>query len=146
MPSSVQEKSANYDRISSKNQLGMTNNSKKFTIVQFSMVYNQFIFIKNKLVLVNFTLQGIFQLFHTCNSCTHEAALFQNIYKFCTFLPKFSNIFPFFALFVALFLKNHMHTLTIQNRPCTLHSTKFFFFFVISFKICPKFELISTTL
>ena len=26
-------------------------------------------------------------------------ALFQNIFKFCTFLPKFSNILPFFALF-----------------------------------------------
>ena len=40
--------------------------------------------------------QGIFYLFHACHSRTHEAALFQNIFKFCTFLPKFSNIFcPF---------------------------------------------------
>ena len=30
---------------------------------------------------------------------THEAALFQNIFKFCIFLPKFSNILPFFVLF-----------------------------------------------
>ena len=60
-----------------------------------------------------FPLQGIFQLLHACNSHTHEAALFQNIFKFCTFLPKFSNILPF----LALLLKNHMHALTFQNSP-----------------------------
>ena len=31
-----------------------------------------------------------------CDSRTNEAALFQNILKFCTFLPKCSNILPFF--------------------------------------------------
>ena len=36
---------------------------------------------------------------------THEAALFQNIFKFCLFLPKFSNILPFFALSLPLFWK-----------------------------------------
>ena len=41
-------------------------------------------------------------------------ALFQNVFQFCIFLPKFSNILPFFALF----LKNRMHVLTFQNRPC----------------------------
>ena len=42
-------------------------------------------------------------------------ALFQNIFKFYTFLPKFSNILPFFALFkhfFALFLKNRTHAPT----------------------------------
>ena len=35
-------------------------------------------------------------LFHAWDSHTHEAALFQNIFKFCyTILPKFSNILPF---------------------------------------------------
>ena len=46
-------------------------------------------------------------------------ALSQNIFKFCTFLPKVSNILPFLALFqhcFALFLKNHMHALTFSNR------------------------------
>ena len=50
-------------------------------------------------------IQGIFQLFHACDSRTLEAGLFQSIFKFCTFLPKFSNILPFFALF----LKNCTH-------------------------------------
>ena len=40
--------------------------------------------------------QDIFLLLHRCDSYTHEAAFFQNIFKFCTFLPKFSNILPFF--------------------------------------------------
>ena len=105
----------------------MTNNSKKFTIVQFLMVYNQFIFIKNKLVSVKITLQGIFQLFHACDSGMLEAALFQNIFKVCTFLPKFSNILPFFGLILALFLKN----------PYTLHYTRFIiiiFFFLFPLK------------
>ena len=34
-----------------------------------------------------------------CDSYTHKAAVLQNIFKFCTFLPKFSNILPFFTLF-----------------------------------------------
>ena len=33
-------------------------------------------------------------------------SLFQNFFKFCKFLPKFSNILPFFALFV----KNCLHS------------------------------------
>ena len=45
------------------------------------------------------SFQGIFQLFYACDSRTHEAALFQNIFKFCTFLPKFSNILSFFGHF-----------------------------------------------
>ena len=45
-------------------------------------------------------------------------ALFQNIFKFCTFLSKFSNILPCFALFkhfflfFGLLLKNCMHALS----------------------------------
>ena len=49
-------------------------------------------------------LQGIFSLFHACDSRTHEAALFQNIFEFCTFLPNVSNILPFFALFLKIAL------------------------------------------
>ena len=44
------------------------------------------------------------------------------------FLPKFSNILPFFAFFkhfLALFLKNCTHTLTFQNRPCSFNSCSF---------------------
>ena len=63
-------------------------------------------------------MQGIVQVFHTCDSHMHDAALFQNIFKFCTFLHKFSNILPFFCLFFALFLRNLTHALTFQNRPC----------------------------
>ena len=52
--------------------------------------------------------QDIFELFHVGDSGMHEAAPFQNVIKFCTFLLKFSNILPFFALF----LKNPMLALT----------------------------------
>ena len=46
--------------------------------------------------------QGIFQLqlFDAYDSRTREAALFQNIFNFFTFLPKFSNDLFFCALFV----------------------------------------------
>ena len=42
-------------------------------------------------------------------------ALFQNIFKFYIFLSKYSNILPLFNTyfaFFAIFLKNHMHTLS----------------------------------
>ena len=52
--------------------------------------------------------EGIFYLFHACDIRTHEAALFQNIFKFCTFLPKFSNILPFFAFFWPFPEKSHV--------------------------------------
>ena len=54
------------------------------------------------------SIQGLFQQFVACDYRTQSPALFQNIFKFFTFLPKFSNILPFFALS----LKNHMHALT----------------------------------
>ena len=41
--------------------------------------------------------------FYACDSRTHEAALFQNVFKSCRFLPKFSKILPFFALFLPFF-------------------------------------------
>ena len=44
--------------------------------------------------------QSLFWVFHACDSHTNEAALFQNVFKLCIFLPKFSNILPFFALFL----------------------------------------------
>ena len=58
-------------------------------------------------------MQGLFQQFIACHNCTQLNALFQNIFKFYTSLPKFSNILPFFALFP----KNRTHALTFQNRP-----------------------------
>ena len=65
-----------------------------------------------------YTCQGLFQQFIACDNRTQSPALFQNIFKFCTFLPKFSNIFPFLTIFFPLFLKNCTHALTFQNRPC----------------------------
>ena len=53
--------------------------------------------------------------FHACDSRTHEAALFKNIFKFCKFLSKFSNILPFFAIF----LKNQMHAVLSRIGPDT---------------------------
>ena len=55
----------------------------------------------------HFSCQGICQLLHACDSRTHEAALFQNIFKFCTFLPKSSNILPSFALFFPFSERSH---------------------------------------
>ena len=37
------------------------------------------------------------------SSNTQSPALFQNIFKFCTYLPKFSNIFPFFNISLHFF-------------------------------------------
>ena len=47
---------------------------------------------------------------------THEAALFQNIFKFYIFLRKFSNILPF----LVLFMKNCTHALMF----CIIKNTK----------------------
>ena len=43
--------------------------------------------------------QGFFLQFIVCNNRTQSPALFQNIFKFCTFSPKFSNILPFLPFF-----------------------------------------------
>ena len=43
--------------------------------------------------------QGLLQQFIVCNNCMQSPALFQNIFKFCIFLPKFSNILPLFNIF-----------------------------------------------
>ena len=67
------------------------------------------------------TKQGFFQLFIACSYRTQSLALFQYIFKFCTFLPKFSNILPFLTFsrhFFGLFVKNRTHTLTFQNTSC----------------------------
>ena len=48
-------------------------------------------------------------------NCKEALALFQNIFKFCTFLPNFSNILPFFNIFFALFLKNRTQALNAMN-------------------------------
>ena len=46
---------------------------------------------------------GPFQQFIACDNRTQLPALFQNIFKCCTFSPKFWNILPFFALFKHFF-------------------------------------------
>ena len=33
--------------------------------------------------------QGLFQQFITCNNCMQSPALFQNVFKFCTFCTNF---------------------------------------------------------
>ena len=55
---------------------------------------------------------GLFWQFIPCNYHMQSPVLLQNIFKFCTFLPKFSNIFPFFNISVSFFLKNCTHALT----------------------------------
>ena len=45
----------------------------------------------------------LFQQFIACNNPTQSPALFQNIFKFCTFLSKFSKLSSFFALFKHFF-------------------------------------------
>ena len=72
---------------------------------------------KSPLFTLSHVRQGLFQQFIACDACdnrTQPPAHFQTIFKFRTFLPKFSNILPFFALF----RNNHTHALTFQNRPC----------------------------
>ena len=56
----------------------------------------------------------------SCIQQSHtEADFFQNIFKFCTFRAKFSNILPFFVPFFCPFSKKSTHALTFGNRPCT---------------------------
>ena len=44
-------------------------------------------------------------------------APFQNIFKFCTFLPKFSNILPFLNIFLPCFRKIACMTLLSRMGP-----------------------------
>ena len=44
-------------------------------------------------------MQGLLQQFILWDNRTQSPALFQNIFKFCKFLPIFSNIVPFFCPF-----------------------------------------------
>ena len=63
---------------------------------------------------------AILWLFPACDSRKYEPGLFkkyfQILYNFAQVLPIFSQVLPFFAVF----LKNHTHTLTFQNRPWCL--------------------------
>ena len=77
----------------------LTGNWKLFS-VQVYVLSNQF-------KQYFFQLQGLFQQLIMCDNRTESPALFQNIFKCCTFLPTFSNVLPYFALFkylLALFL------------------------------------------
>ena len=58
-------------------------------------------FIELLLSLIN--LINLFQQFIACDYRTESPALFQNILKFCTFSPKFSNIFPFLIISLPFF-------------------------------------------
>ena len=40
-----------------------------------------------------------------CDNCMQSPALFQNIFKFCTFLLKFPNVLPFLNIFLPFFWK-----------------------------------------
>ena len=43
--------------------------------------------------------QDLFEQFIACDNHTQSPPLFQNIFKLCTFLPKFSNILPFLPFY-----------------------------------------------
>ena len=68
----------------------------------------------------------------------HEAALFQKIFKFCAFLKKFSNVLPFFALF----LKNGTHAITLRIDPLGIMSTSSSYYDIILKLIFSNFEQI----
>ena len=51
------------------------------------------------------TEQRLFQQFIVCNYHMQSLALLQNIFKFCTFMFKFSNILPFFNIPLPFFWK-----------------------------------------
>ena len=60
-------------------------------------------------------MQSIFQQFHACDRRTRKAVVFQKSFQFFLHCcPNLQIFYPFFALF----LKNHTHALTFQNRPC----------------------------
>ena len=72
-------------------------------------------------------VKGLFQQFNVCDNRKQSPALFRNIFKFCAFLPKFSNALNF-LIFFGFFLKNPRHALTFWNRPavtvlCTCNFT-----------------------
>ena len=105
------------------------------------------------------TIRFCHTLVFVADYCMQLSALFQNIFQFCTFLHKFSNILPFFCPFkfflpfFALFLENYMHVLTFQNRPCfnlfvypwkrqilyCLHCSKETIFLNFSYKLFNKY-------
>ena len=63
--------------------------------------------------------------FIVCDNRTQSPALLQIIFKFCAFLPKFSNILLFFCPFPEICT----HVLTFYNRPWLQRSTIPFFLF-----------------
>ena len=51
---------------------------------------------------INMLYQGIFYLFHACDSHTHEAALFKNIFKFLYIFAQISKYIFFFKYIFTL--------------------------------------------
>ena len=92
-----------------------SHNQESITISYSSMVSIKYIWQSQKIPLIHSqSCQAGPILAVYCVRCEQPPAHFQTIFKFRTFLPKFSNILPFFALF----RNNHTHALTFQNRPC----------------------------
>ena len=60
-----------------------------------------------------------------CDNCAQPLALFKNIFKFCTYLSKFLNILPFFALFL------NIAWMPLLSRIGPVQSIKFFFSFIL---------------
>ena len=65
----------------------------------------------------NFLGRGWYPSAHYCNYYIQSPALFKNILKFCTLLPKFSNIFFFFNILCSFSDKLQLLPFTLQNRP-----------------------------
>ena len=68
-----------------------------------------------------YNCQGLFKQFITCNYHMQLPTLVQSIYKFCTFLSKFSNIWTFFNIYLLFFWKiAPMPLLSRIGTDCTL--------------------------
>ena len=71
--------------------------------------------------------QGLFWQFIVCDNPTQSPALFQSIFRFCTFLPKFSNILPFFHIFCHFSEKAHAYPYLLEQALFLLSRTLLFF-------------------
>ena len=72
------------------------------------------------------TVQGLFQQFIVCDNRTQSTFFFQNIFKFYTFLPKFSNILPALIFFCPFSEKSHAGPYFLEQ-PCSIIMYPHFF-------------------
>ena len=81
--------------------------TKKEANVQFNLKSNLGfpIFRLFYYLLVYFIVLMTIILFQQGDNCMQSPAPFQNIFKFCKFLPRFSDTLPFFNIFLPFFLK-----------------------------------------